>query len=128
MNQMLSIMKKIFTLATITIIGILMLEACTKQNYIDTDERYWLSQERGEVVYSGATCDFYVISTNNGYTVIHSKDGYRPFEGTILYGNFSNYGARDFYDPSNAILESGDVVDYWLSYNAAQNEVNDYCY
>ena len=121
-------MKKIFTLSTITVVIVLMFAACTKQTYIDTGDSYWLSQERGEVVYSSSTCDVYVVSTNNGYTIIHSRDGYRPFENTVLYGNFSNYGTRDFYDPQNGVLVSGEVIDYWLTYDAAQNEVDNYCY
>src|SRR6185295_15392408 len=121
-------MKKIFTLSVVTIIAVLVLSSCYKRTYIDQDERYWLSQERGQVVYSSPTCDFYVVQTYNGYEVIHSWDGYRPFEGTILYGNFSNYGTRNFYDPSGGILVSGEVMDYWLSYAVAQDELSHYCY
>ena len=121
-------MKKIFTLSTVTLVFIIVFTGCTKRTYIDTDERYWLSQERGEVVYSSSACDFYVVDTYNGYEVIHSWDGYRPFEGTVLYGNFSNYGTRNFYDRANGVLVSGEVVDYWLTYSAAQDEINHYCY
>jgi hypothetical protein len=121
-------MKKIFTLSIITLITVLVFSSCYKRTYFDQDEQYWLSQERGQVVYSSPTCDFYVVQTYNGYEVIHSWDGYRPFEGTILYGNFSNYGTRNFYSPENRALVSGEVLDYWLSYGAAQDEINHYCY
>jgi len=121
-------MKKIFTFSIIAFVSIVVFTACTKRTYLDTDENYWYSQERGQVVYSSPTCDFYVVETYNGYEVIHSWDGYRPFEGTILYGNFSNYGTRNFYDPSGGILISGEVMDYWLSYAVAQDEINHYCY
>jgi len=121
-------MKKIFTLSAVILVSFIVFTGCTKRTYIDVDERYWLSQERGEVVYSSSTCDFYVVDTYNGYEVIRSWDGYRPFEGTILYGNFSNYGTRDFYDRANGILVSGEVVDYWLTFDAAQDEINHYCY
>lgn len=121
-------MKKIFTLSIITLIATLFFSSCYKRTYFDQDEQYWLSQERGQVVYSSPSCDFYVVQTYNGYEVIHSWDGYRPFEGTILYGNFSNYGTRNFYSPENRALVSGEVLDYWLSYGAAQDEINHYCY
>jgi hypothetical protein len=121
-------MKKIFTLSSVILVSFLIFAGCTKRSYIDVDERYWLSQERGEVVYSSSTCDFYLVATYNGYEVIHSWDGYRPFEGTVLYGNFSNYGTRNFYDRANGILVSGEVVDYWLTYSAAEDEINYYCY
>lgn len=120
-------MKKIFTLSVITLISVVFLSSCYKRTYIDQDERYWLSQERGQVVYSSSNCDFYVVQTYNGYEVIHSWDGYRPFEGTILYGNFSNYGSRSFYSPQDGTFVSGEVVDYWLSFGAAQDEINQYC-
>src|SRR3982750_2142564 len=116
------IMKKIFTLSIIALISIIVFTACSKRTYFDSDEKDWYSQERGQVVYSSPTCDFYVVETYNGYEVIHSWDGFRPFEGTVLYGNFSNYGTRDFYDPSNNLLVRAEVVDYWLSYPAAQDE------
>lgn len=120
-------MKKIFTLSLVTLIAIFVFSACTKRAYFDQDERYWLSQERGQVAYSSPLCDFYVVETYNGYEVIHSWDGYRPFEGTILYGNFSSHGTRSFYSPENGALVSGEVVDYWLSFGAAQDEINYYC-
>ena len=121
-------MKKIFTLVTTALFTVLVFSACSKRTYIDNDEGYWLSKERGEVVYSSPSCSFYVIETYNGYTVISSTDGYRPFEGTIVYGNFSNYGHREFYNHSNGIIISGEVRDYWLGYAEAQQAVDYYCY
>jgi hypothetical protein len=128
LKQTLLTMKKIFTFSIIALISVVIFSACTKRTYLDTDDSYWYSQERGQVVYSSPTCDFYVVETYNGYEVIHSWDGFRPFEGTVLYGNFSNYGTRDFYDPSNNLLVRAEVVDYWLSYPAAQDELSHYCY
>jgi hypothetical protein len=121
-------MKKIFTLSAVTIIAVLFLVGCTKRSYIDFDERYWLSQERGDVVYSSPVCDYYIVETYSGYSVIQSWSGYRPFEGTVLYGNFSNNGTRDFYDPASGNLISGNVRDYWLTYSAAQQALDYYCY
>lgn len=121
-------MKRIFTLSAVTIIAVLFFSSCTKRTYIDFDERYWLSQERGDVVYSSPTCDYYIVETYNGYEVIQSWNGFRPFEGTILYGNFSANGTRDFYDYDSGNLISGSVRDYWLTYEGAQQALNYYCY
>jgi hypothetical protein len=120
-------MKKIFTFSILALISITLFSACTKRTYLDTGEDYWLSQERGQVVYSSQTCDYYVVQTYNGYEVIRSWDGFRPFEGTILYGNFSTYGTRNFYDPSSGTLVNAEIMDYWLSYAAAQDELSHYC-
>jgi len=121
-------MKKIFTLSTIALFTIITLSACSKRTYIDNDESYWFSKEKGEVVYSSPDCSYYVVQTYNGYSVVNSVDGYRPFEGSIVYGNFSNRGIRDLYNYSNDIIVRGDITDYWLSYGEAQSAVDYYCY
>jgi hypothetical protein len=121
-------MKKIFTLSIVSIIAVLLFTGCSKRNYIDFDERYWLSQERGNVVYSSPDCSYYIVDTYNGYAVVQSWNGFLPFEGTILYGNFSNAGTRDFYDYDSGNLVSGSVKDYWLTYSAAQQALGYYCY
>jgi hypothetical protein len=121
-------MKKIFTLSAITLFTVVLLAGCSKRSYIDyNDERYWMSQERADVVYSSSDCNYYIVQTYNGYSVIESWNGYRPFEGTVLYGNFSSGGSRDFYDYGNGNLISGSVRDYWLSYSDAQAAVDYYC-
>jgi hypothetical protein len=42
------------------------------------NEGYWLSRQRGEVVYSSSSCPYYVIQTNFGYTVAASLNS-KPF-------------------------------------------------
>jgi hypothetical protein len=121
-------MKKFFTLSIVSMIAVFSLISCSKQPIIDYGEGYWLSQERAVVVYSSAYCNYYVVETNYGYTVIASLDGYRPFEGDVMYGNFSNYGVRDYYDRSGGIIVSGSVKEYWLSYNDAQQAIDYYCH
>lgn len=120
-------MKKKFTLTTLSLFTLLFFAGCSKRSYLEFDERYWLSQEKGDVVYSSPTCDYYIIDTYNGYAVIQSSNGFRPFEGTVLYGNFSSSGTRDFYDPDNGNLVTGNVREYWLSYADAQQALSFYC-
>lgn len=120
-------MKKIFTLSAIALVAAFFLNSCVKQGYVNIDENYWLSKERGEVVYSDSYCNYYVVETYNGYAVIRSYGGYKPFEGSILYGNFSNAGTRDIYNRSSGIVFTGTVTDYWLTYNEALNALDYYC-
>jgi hypothetical protein len=120
-------MKKTFTLFSIITVAALIFAGCTKQVVIDDRQSYWLSQERGVVVYSSAYCSYYVVETNNGYAVVASTDGYRPFQNDVIYGNFSNYGIRDYYDRSGGVIISGDVKEYWLTYTQAQQATNYYC-
>ena len=119
-------MKKIFTLSSILILTLVLFSACTKRGYIN-DEDYWLSRERGVVVYSSAYCPYYVVETRNGYTIIGAQNGRAPFEGTVIYGDLSRRGSMDLYNYSDGYLISGFVREYWLSYYDAQNEIDYLC-
>jgi len=120
-------MKQIFTLSALALVAAVILNGCTKEQFSNIDENYWLSRERGEVVYSDRYCNFYVIETNNGYAVIRSYGGYKPLEGSIMYGDFSHAGTKDMYNRSSGNIFTGTVTDYWLSYNAALNAMDYYC-
>jgi hypothetical protein len=119
-------MKKIFTISSFLILTVVLFAGCYKQN-IGSDEAYWLSKERGEVVYSDSYCSYYVIQTGNGYSVVRSYGGFKPFEGSIVYGDFSYAGTHDIYNRSTGVIFTGIVTDYWLSYAEAQNAVDYYC-
>ena len=122
-------MKKIFTISAVLLTVAVLLSACSKRGYdYHSDEDYWLRQERGEVVYSDSFCPYYVVETYNGYSIIHSNSGYTPFEGSIIYGDFSRRGYRDFYDRSEGIVIRGEVTDYWLTYGEAQYLIDNLCY
>ena len=109
-------MKKILLLVLPLV---LVLASCTR-TYVDPrppiDESYWLNQERGVVVYSGFDCDFFVVETRFGYSVIRSWGGYTPLRGAVLYGNFSRYGVQSYFNRSERYVEQMNVVDYWLTY------------
>jgi hypothetical protein len=101
--------------------------SCTKERLYQNDSTYWLSQERGDVVYSDNSCGYYVVETNYGYTIIQNLDGLRIYNGDVMYGNFGGYGLRDFYNYSADVITRGTVVEYDLSYNAAQDAIDYYC-
>ena len=126
-NSNLKSMKKIFTLSILTIGLFIFFTGCVKnREYID--ESYWLSKERGEVVLSDPYCQYFVIETNYGYSILRSYNGYKPQEGSIVYGDFSVYGTRDYYNRSNGVIYTADVKEYWLTYYDAQDAINYYCY
>jgi hypothetical protein len=118
-------MKKIITLSGLFLFIALAFTSCVKERVFD--EGYWLSQERGEVVYSSSTCPYYIVETRDGYSVIRSM-GTRPYEGDILYGDLSHYGVTDLYNRSAGIIISSDVKEYWLTYTGAQDALDYYCY
>ncbi|MBL7730594.1 MAG: hypothetical protein JNM88_05405 [Chitinophagaceae bacterium] len=120
-------MKKIFTLSALVLIASMVFTACTRNYDGGPSENYWLSKERGEVVYSDPYCSYYVVETNYGYTVIQTYGSYKPYEGAVLYGNFSSRGTRDMYNFSSDVVFTGVVTDYWLTYVEAQDALDYYC-
>ncbi len=120
-------MKKTFTLSVFTFIAAIFLQSCVKDGYTGINENYWLSKERGQVVYSDSYCNYYVVETNNGYTIIRAYGGYKPYETSIVYGDLSYSGTKDFYNRSAGTVFTGTVTDYWLSYTEAQDALNYYC-
>lgn len=120
-------MKRIFTYSAITLMALIFFSACVKESYVNVDEGYWLSRERGDVIYSDSYCNYYVIETANGYTIVRSYGGYMPYEGSVVYGDFSYSGTHDMYNRSSGIIFSGTVTDYWLTYNGALDAIDYYC-
>jgi hypothetical protein len=121
-------MKKIFTLSAIFFLALVLLTSCVKEQVVvANNENYWLSKEAGEVVYSEPYCNYWVVETYNGYNVVRTSASSKPYEGDLLYGNFSNPGTRDMYNYSGRFVFTGTVIDYWLSYNEALDALDYYC-
>jgi hypothetical protein len=120
-------MKRFITYSGLALLVAVIFTACIQQRD-DIDESYWLNQERATVVYSSPSCSYYVVETYEGYTILRAWGGYKPYEGSVVYGRFSNYGARDFYNRSNGMVFSAEVIEYWLTYSEAQSAAEYYCY
>lgn len=124
-------MKKIFTISSFLLLAVAILAGCSKRDssYYDNDEDYWLSRERGIVVYSDTYCPYYVVETSYGYTIIEAGSGHSlPYEGDVMYGNLSRLGYAEFYNRSAGTIIRGNIVDYWLTYSEAQYMIDDLCY
>ena len=121
-------MKKLFTLSVTFLLAFILLSSCRKADVIVTNnENYWLNQEEGEVVYSDPSCNYWVVETYNGYTVIQSSSFNKPYEGDLVYGNLSNRGTRDMYNFQGRFVFTGTVIEYWLSYSQALHVLDYYC-
>ena len=120
-------MKKIFTCSIAAVLVALLFTSCAKERVIYDDNSYWLSQESGEVIYSSNYCGIYVIETNYGYTIIQNFDGFRTYEGDVLYGNFGGSGMRDFYNYTADVVTRGNVMEYDLTYYEAMDALDYYC-
>ncbi|HMK26640.1 MAG TPA: hypothetical protein VK483_11490 [Chitinophagaceae bacterium] len=122
-------MKKFITLSVFAFIATIFLASCVKDSHYGggINEGYWLSKERGEVVYSDSYCNYFVVETINGYSVVRSYGGYKPFEQSIVYGDLSYAGTREFYNRSTGVVFTATVTDYWLTYSEAQDALDYYC-
>ncbi len=120
-------MKKIFTFSASILLAVIVLSSCVKDRPVANNESYWLNQEEGEVVYSDPYCDYYVIETFYGHTIVRSHAGYKPYEADLVYGNFSRPGTREMYNYTGRFVFTGTVTDYWLSYNEALDALDYYC-
>ena len=121
-------MKSIFTFCASFCLAILVLSSCSKADVIATNnESYWLNQEEGEVVYSDPSCNYWVVETYDGYTVIQSRYANKPYEGDLIYGNLSNRGTRDLYNFQGKFVFTGTTIEYWLSYSQALDVLDYYC-
>lgn len=121
-------MKKIFTLSATLLLAVVLISSCAKDKIVVTNnENYWLSKEEGEVVYSDPGCNYWVVETYNGYNVVNTNSGSKPYEGDLVYGNFSSRGTRDMYNFSGKFVFTGTVTDYWLSYSEALDALDYYC-
>jgi len=121
-------MKKIFTISILAAFAVVLFTSCRKEAVVVYDDSsYWLSQERGWVVYSNNACGYYVVETNYGYTIIRNLDGLRTYENDVMYGNFGAFGILSFYNYTADVVTRGDVVEYDLTYNEAQAAIDYYC-
>lgn len=119
-------MKKIFTYSILAALVAVLFTSCAKERVYD-DNPHWLSQERGDVVYSNNLCGFYVVETIYGYTIIQNLDGLRTYDTDVMYGNFGGYGTRDFYNYTANVVTAGNVVEYDLTYYEAMDAIDYYC-
>lgn len=108
--------------------AMLLLTACSRQIVQPPiDESEWLRRERGIVVASDFNCSVFIVETARGFSVLRMWGGSAPFTGQVLYGNFSQWGVKTYYNRSGGYLMNADVRDYWLSYWQAMDEMQWSC-
>ena len=120
-------MKKIFTYSIVVVLVTLLFTSCVKDKVVYDNSSYWLSQERGDVVYSNNSCGYCIVETNYGYSIVQNLDGISTYGGDVMYGNFGGYGTRDFYNYTADAVTRGNLVEYDLTYNEALDAIDYYC-
>jgi hypothetical protein len=120
-------MKKILMLA---LPFFLLLSSCRKDvggAVQPIDEGDWIYRERGVVVASDYGCPYFVVEAEYGYSVLKSWDGAIPYQGSVIYGDFSSWGVKRFYNRSERYLVDADVREYSLGYYDAIDEMDYQC-
>jgi hypothetical protein len=109
--------------------AIVFLVSCSKEDVQrpPINESEWLQKERGFVAASSFDCDFFVVETAYGYSVMRNWGGFAPISGAVLYGNHNSFGVQTFYNRTEGYLMNADIRDRYLSYFQAMDMANWYC-
>ena len=107
----------------------MLMASCTKGDLPmpPVNEEAWLGKERGVVVSNAFTCDFFVVETAFGYSVLRSWGGFAPMPGSVVYGDLSRWGVSNFYVRSEGRIITADVRDFRLGYFQAMDALGWYC-
>lgn len=82
---------------------------------------------KGEVVYKKSGCDYFLVETSRGFTLMEWYGGNDPDEGDILVGNFESYGFKDIYNLSHESELRVYVEDYALDRDDAIEQYFEEC-
>jgi hypothetical protein len=85
-----------------------------------------LGRNKGEVVLKKIGCDYYIVETSMGYSLLEWYGGYDPDEDDILYGNLNAYGFKDITTESGNSSRAW-IDDYMLSKSRAVEKYYDKC-
>ena len=80
----------------------------------------------GTVVLSESGCDYYLVETSLGYSLLEWYGGFVQVEGGIIYGNINSYGMKDITNRSGRSGRAW-VEDYMLSKSRAMEKYYDKC-
>ena len=82
---------------------------------------------KGVVVANPSGCDYYIVETTSGYTLLEWYGGNDPSEGDTLVGDFESYGMKTIYNITADRETRVWVEDFWLSESSVINQYNDKC-
>ena len=82
---------------------------------------------RGVVTHRISGCDYYLAATRSGYALLEWYAGYDPDKGDTLVGAFEEYGMHEIYDETSDGETTVWVEDYWLSKDAALEQLAEKC-
>jgi hypothetical protein len=82
---------------------------------------------RGVITHRISGCDYFVVSTKNGYDVLEWYGGHDPDKGDVLIGDYESYGFHDVYDDTADESVHVWTEDYDLTKSDALEKLADHC-
>jgi len=81
----------------------------------------------GVVVLKKSECDYFLVKTKAGFSLLEWYGGYDPDNGDKIVGKIESYGFHDVYDVSADEEITVWVEEYWLSKSEAIKEYYEEC-
>jgi hypothetical protein len=72
-------------------------------------------------------CDYFIVETSMGYSLVEWYGGAIPDKGDILYGEFEQYGFQDVYNSTKDEEMRIWVEEYWLDLEDALEALLEEC-
>jgi len=82
---------------------------------------------KGNIVYTKDDCDYFIVETPLGFTLLEWFGGTLPSKGDVIVGDFESYGLKDIYNLTSDDEMSVYIEDYWLSKEDAIENYFDQC-
>ena len=81
----------------------------------------------GIVAFYKSGCDYYIVSTNQGFSLLEWYGGYYPAEGDKLIGNMTTYGMQTLVDQSTENETTAWVEDFMLTQHSVLEQYQEHC-
>ena len=82
---------------------------------------------KGVVVYYKSGCDYYVVETDKGFSLLEWYGGNDPSEGDVIVGDYEAYGMKDIYNLTADSETTVWVEEFWLSKSSVIEQYYDQC-
>lgn len=81
----------------------------------------------GTVVQKISSCDYFMVETNSGFSILEWYGGHEPDKGDKIVGPYDSYGMKTVYDVTADEEIRVWVEDYNLSKTSALEKLVDKC-
>lgn len=87
---------------------------------------YGLTRNKGVVSFYPAGCDYFIVESSLGYSLMQHYYGFDPYEGDTVYGDLNSYSFKDLTTSSGNSIRVW-IDDYMLSKSRALEKYYSKC-